>query len=93
MQIGLLVVEFYLEGCSSLKEKRSRLSGLREIIGVKRNIAVCESGYQNSHKKSEWSFVALSTEIKGLEKTFSAIEEEIDKRADALVIEIHRENI
>ncbi|MCP4135518.1 MAG: DUF503 domain-containing protein [bacterium] len=93
MHIGLLVVEFRLEGCGSLKEKRQRLSGLRDRFGKQVNIAVCESGYQNEHKKAEWSFIAVSNDDKGLSKSLSTIEEGIEESVDALVINLHRENL
>jgi len=93
MHIGLLVIEFHLEGCSSLKEKRRRLSGLRDRYGRHTNIAVCESGYQDSHQKAEWSFVAAATDAKGLSRTLDDIEKSIDATVDARIAHMSRETL
>jgi len=93
MKISLLVLEFHLEGCRSLKEKRRRLAGMRERFGKQPNIALCESGFHDEHKRSQWSFVAVSVDSRGVNQTVSLIEEDICNIVDAVVVDIQREEL
>lgn len=58
LHIAVLRLRFHLEGCGSLKDKRQRLSGLRDRFGRLPGIAVCESEAHDSLAEAEWSFVA-----------------------------------
>ena len=93
MHIGLMEIEFYLEGCRSLKEKRGRLAGLRERYGRLANVAVCESGFQDSHQKSLWSFAAIAVDDKGISRTLNEIENTVESHIDACVVNITRHNL
>ena len=61
MFIGILTTQFYLHGCTSLKEKRGRISGIREKFGRTHNIAVCEAEYQDDHNRACFAFVCTAT--------------------------------
>lgn len=91
MHIGVLTMEFHLEGCRSLKEKRQRLSGLRDRFGRAPNVAVCEHAFQNSHQRAQWSFVAVAAEQRVVERTLGSIERGVAENADAVVIGVERE--
>jgi len=93
MNIELLVVEFRLPGCDSLKEKRQRLLGLRERFGKLINVAVCESDYQDAHKQAQWSFVVAATDPKIVTNQLSKIEDFLNTEVDALITAIHRERL
>ncbi|MFC1671409.1 DUF503 domain-containing protein [Spirochaetota bacterium] len=93
MHISILVFEFRVEGCRSLKEKRQRLSGLRDRIGRFANVAVCETAYQNDHQRAEWSFVIIAVDDSSLSKTISIIENDIESKVDALIVNTHREKL
>ncbi len=86
-------MEFHLEGCRSLKEKRKRLSGLRERLGRSSNVAVCEHAYQDSHQRAGWSFVAVAAERNVVERTLAKIERAVQENADAVVVGVERELI
>ena len=60
MHIAILTLRFHLEGCASLKEKRQRLSGLRDRFGRLPHVAVCESGEPDAWQRAEWSFVVVA---------------------------------
>jgi hypothetical protein len=47
MPVGLLVLQIHLPGCSSLKEKRSRLKSLLARLHREFNISVAEMDYQD----------------------------------------------
>ncbi|PKL39990.1 MAG: DUF503 domain-containing protein [Spirochaetae bacterium HGW-Spirochaetae-1] len=93
MFIGLIHMDFRLEGCRSLKEKRSRMSGLRRRFGRMSHIALCESGYQDEHMKSRWSFVIVSLDRKGLDRAVNILEKEAEEIVDALLTGITREEL
>ncbi len=91
MTLGMLIVEFRLPGCHSLKEKRHRLLGLRDRFGKQTNVAVCESDFQDEHQRAEWSFVAASADRKVVEQTLRQIENHIESNIDAVVIDVQRD--
>ncbi len=91
LKAGYLIINFYLDGCGSLKEKRKRISGLRQKLGNSPNIAVCESDFMDEHKRSQWSFVAVSNERKVVGNLLDSIESRIEEMVDARVIDVHRE--
>ncbi len=91
MTLGMLIVELYLPGCHSLKEKRRRLLGLRDRFGKQTNVAVCESDFQDEHQRAEWSFVAASADRKVAEQTLRKIENHIESNVDAVVVDLQRD--
>lgn len=93
MHIGILTLSFTLLGCSSLKEKRSRMGGLHERIGRNPAIAVCESGELDRHDASEWSFVIVATSKRKVESLCTEIEEKVQRVVDARLMDVAREFI
>lgn len=93
MHIGVLTMEFHLAGCRSLKEKRQRLSGLRDRFGRAPNVAVCEHAHQNAHQRAMWSFVAVAAEQTVVESMLAKIERDVQENADAVVVGVSRELI
>lgn len=91
MSIGVLKVEFHLDGCRSLKEKRQRLQGLRERFGRAPNVAVCESDHQDLLQRAEWMFVAVSAGPGVVERMLTDIERNLQASVDAELIDVHRE--
>ena len=93
MRIGMLTVDFFLDGCRSLKEKRRRLSGFRERFGKQAQIALCECDFQDDHKRSRWAFVAVSSSTKVIEKILSGVEDYLEEEVDARVVGFYREEL
>ncbi|CAM2068284.1 DUF503 domain-containing protein [Sulfidibacter corallicola] len=93
MLLEILTVEFRLEGCRSLKDKRRRLVGLRHRFGRATNVAVCESNYHDVHDRSEWTFVVTGTDQTIVERTLSHIEDRIENNVDAIVMGFERESL
>jgi hypothetical protein len=88
MEIGLMIVDFHLSGCRSLKEKRHRLSGIRDRFGKERNVAVCESDYHDLHQQAQWSFVAIGLNRRKVEKILAAIELSLQTGVDAVITRV-----
>jgi uncharacterized protein YlxP (DUF503 family) len=85
MQLGVLSLDFHLEGCRSLKEKRQRLKGLKDRFGRLSHIAVCESDDADQWDKAQWSFACLSHSNAGIASTFAMIEEHAATQLDAVI--------
>ena len=86
-----LTVDFHLHGCRSLKDKRKRLSRLRDKFGQKTHIAVCESDYADSHSRSQWSFVLVASAGKVVEQAASEIELYLASSIDAEITHMERQ--
>jgi len=82
----LLVLDFHLHGCLSLKEKRSRLQGLRQRFGKGTGVAVSESDHQDSHTHAQWSFVATSTDPLVVRRSLQEIEDYAAQSVDAELV-------
>jgi uncharacterized protein YlxP (DUF503 family) len=91
VNVRLLTVNFYLGGCRSLKEKRQRLKGMRERFGRTFNVAVCESDYQDTHQRAQWSFIATAANGEVAERTLGDILRTIQTSVDAELIDVHQE--
>jgi uncharacterized protein len=91
VSIGSLRIEFRLEACRSLKEKRQRLIGLRDRFGRTPNLAVFESDLHDVLHRSQWTFVAGAASATVVEQLLAAVERDIQELVDAEVIEIRRE--
>jgi uncharacterized protein YlxP (DUF503 family) len=84
----MLQVVFHLSGCRSLKEKRQRLKGIRDRFGRSSNVAVCESAYQDSLQRAEWSFVASASSRAVVEKSLADIERSLSLSVDAEIVDV-----
>ncbi|HRF47421.1 MAG TPA: DUF503 domain-containing protein [Anaerolineales bacterium] len=60
MVIGLCVVELSLEGCRSLKEKRSLIKPILARLPKEFNLAVAEVGGQDAWAAAEIALVSVS---------------------------------
>ncbi len=76
MQVAILTLDFHLEGCSSLKQKRQRLKGLKDRFGRLSHIAVCESDRADCLDKAQWSFAFLSQNKAGIASAVAAVRED-----------------
>ena len=93
MNVRLLTVDFHLGGCRSLKEKRQRLKGLRDRFGRAPNVAVCESDFQDTHQRAQWSFIAVAASGDVVEKTLSEILQNIESSVDAQLVGVQQETL
>ena len=85
MQVGLLTLDFHLEACRSLKEKRQRIKGLRDRFGRLPQVATCESGAADSLDKSQWSFVCIGLKKSDVARTLANIESHAATELDAVI--------
>ena len=85
LHIAILTLDFHLEGCVSLKEKRQRLGGLRDRFGRQPNMAVCESDRQDAMKRAQWTFVAVAGARAVTDQMIAVVEKFVAETIDARV--------
>lgn len=73
MNICVLTLCFQLHGCFSLKEKRSRLRGLRDRFGRNSNIAVSESDWHDQKDRAQITFVGVGSDKSLVEASLAKI--------------------
>jgi len=88
MHIRQLTLEFRLSGCRSLKEKRQRLGRLKDKFGRFPNLAVCEAKFQDSLQRAQWSFIAVGSNGRIVEKTLMDLERSIQSDFDAELVRV-----
>lgn len=88
MRIELMTVKLFLPMVHSLKEKRSRVKKIREKWGKIKHLAVAESDYLDLWQISLWSFVAISSDKKMIDKTFAEIEQYMRHDGEYVVTDI-----
>jgi uncharacterized protein len=54
--IGILTVELFMPDAASLKDKRSILKRMRELIRRDFNVSAAEIAYQDKWQRSQWAF-------------------------------------
>jgi len=91
MSIGLMRATLRLHGCRSLKEKRSRLNGLRDRFGKSTGLTVCESHHADELQHAEWTFVAVAGQAKIIDQSLGQDEQHLSTNIDAEFINLERE--
>jgi uncharacterized protein YlxP (DUF503 family) len=89
-EIGVLSVHFHLDGCRSLKERRGRMRGLRERLGRNPRLALCEAP-SDDPEHSHWTIVAVGERRSAVAELLGQVEQELEERVDAVVLELQRE--
>jgi hypothetical protein len=90
LHIECLCISFKLDGCHSLKDKRQRLSGLRDRYGKRPEMAVIESGGADIHEQAEWSFIVVAANRANADRLLQKLEEEIATTVDARIVSASR---
>lgn len=93
MYTELRKIEFYLPGCNSLKEKRTRLRGIRDKFGRNSNLALVESSFQDEHSRAVWSFVSIGQTKSMVDSVLNGVESWIDSSVDAYIVRVERRAI
>jgi uncharacterized protein len=67
--------QLHLEGCHSLKEKRSRLKPLTAALRRTLNVSVAETGHQDLWQRAEIACAAVGSDRRVIEETLRAADE------------------
>ena len=72
--IRTLTAKIMLHGCTSLKQKRGALGGLRDRFGKRTGLAVCESDCHDNLQQAEWTFVAAAGSAEVVQQMLAEVE-------------------
>jgi len=78
MLIGIRTWELHLEGCQSLKDKRSVLKPLTAALRRTLNVSVAETGHQDLWQRAEIACVAVGSARDVVEETLRAADRMVD---------------
>lgn len=88
MHVGLLSVELRLPGCTSLKQKRSRLKPLLIALHREFNVSAAEVDRNDSHSLAFIACAVVANEASHVERLLAAIPSWIEThRPDMQVID------
>lgn len=62
MRVGILTILIHIPGCSSLKEKRSKIKPLQERLKQQFNISVAEIGHQDVHQTAQIGIAVINSD-------------------------------
>lgn len=77
MHVYLINVDIRLPGCRSLKEKRSRVAGLKKRLGRESYLAIAEDEHQDRHDLVSWQIALLAPNGKLATKRYGDIEKQV----------------
>jgi hypothetical protein len=93
LAIIALTLDIYLPACRSLKEKRSRLRGLRDRFGKSPGIALSETAFHDRHDRAQWCAVAIGSDRGQLESQLRSIEKYIHEHIDGYMTHVQIESL
>ncbi len=91
LKVAVLRALIRLPGCRSLKEKRSRVGGLRERYGRNPQLAVTETDHHDVHDLAAWAFVGAASSSVVVEQILTEVSSELPLRVDGEVVSLTRE--
>lgn len=81
MIVGLLSIEIYIPGSSSLKDKRMILKSLKDRAHKKFNVSVAEAGYQDKWQRSLLGFALVAEKEKFVQEALNKLFTWLDNEA------------
>lgn len=91
MRVGLMVLELYLPGCHSLKQKRKVVRSLKDRVCAKHNVAAAEVDFQDLHQRARLAFVTVASDEQPVNGVFDKILEAAESAVPGGVRETERE--
>lgn len=90
MHVHVLTLEIHLPGCSSLKEKRSRLKPLLAALHRNYNVSAAEIEHQDAHQSAVLACAVVSNSNKHGNQVLSGIPDWIERRfPDLQIVDDH----
>ncbi len=94
MSVGLLTINLHLPGCSSLKEKRSRIKPLLARLHREFNVSVSEVDRQDSWKETTLACALVSSDAAQTQRALQAVSRWVETHwPDVEVVDDHLELI
>ena len=73
MPVGLLILQLHIPGCTSLKEKRSRLKPLLARLHREFNISTCEMDHQDAWQEAVIACALVSSDAQFARKSLHRV--------------------
>jgi uncharacterized protein YlxP (DUF503 family) len=73
MHIGALTIELHIPGCTSLKQKRSRLKPLLARLHKQFNVSAAELDHNDIHQSALIGCVAVSNDSRHVQRVLGSI--------------------
>lgn len=87
MVVGLRTWELHLEGCHSLKEKRSVVKPLTSALRRSFNVSVAETDHQDLWQRAEIACAAVGSDQRVVEETLRAADRVIEEAGGVRIID------
>jgi uncharacterized protein YlxP (DUF503 family) len=91
MFVGIVRIELHLPACTSLKEKRSLVQGLKERIRHRTQAAVAEVDHQDLWQRTALGVALVSGESSHLDRLVQAVRQQVDGTPGAMVLDWQEE--
>lgn len=79
MVVAVQTWELHLEGCHSLKDKRSVIKPLTSALRKTLNVSVAETGHQDAWQRAEIACAAVGSARSVVEETLRAADRLVDE--------------
>jgi uncharacterized protein len=86
MVIGVGIWELHLEGCASLKEKRSVLKSLKDRLHRQFNVSVAETAHQDVHQRAEIAACVVSNDRGHADSVLSSSDRLVEAEGRARIL-------
>jgi uncharacterized protein YlxP (DUF503 family) len=89
--VGLLVVDLFVHGSQSLKDKRRAVRALVDRVRARHNVAAAEVDYQDLLVRAQLAFASVASAEEPLDRLFDRILAEAEDVVPGGVVEVARE--
>jgi hypothetical protein len=86
LNVGLCIIQIYLPGVASLKEKRQVLRSLNDRLRDHYNVSVAEIDHQDLWQRATLGIVGIASARVPLEQTFASIQGEVESRVPGEIL-------
>ncbi len=87
MVVSVVAWELHLEGCTSLKEKRSILRSLKDRLRNRHNVSVAETDHQNTWQRAELCVAVVSSDRNLAQQVIARVDEMVASEPRVRVID------
>lgn len=93
MHVGLLLVDCWIPGSQSLKDKRRVMSGAIERLKRQFNVAACEVKFQNQWQRAQLACVMVNTDRRMLDSGLGRMLQFLERNREFEILDSNSEQI
>ncbi len=91
LAVGLLVLDLFVHGSASLKDKRRAVRAVVDGVRARHNVSAAEVDYQDTWQRAQVAFAAVASAEEPLARLFDRIVAEAEEIVPGGVSEVSRE--